>query len=126
MEFFGQCSGLRINLSKTEIFPIRCQDLPLDQIISNFPGKISAFPGKYLGLPLHTRKLKKWSSNRSLIKLERDYQDGRENASQKQEGNSGKNCSIIAAHLQSNCPPSTEMVDKKDRQTEKSFPMERG
>jgi hypothetical protein len=33
--------------------------LPLDQIISNFPGKISAFAGKYLGLPLHTRKLKK-------------------------------------------------------------------
>jgi hypothetical protein len=25
----------------------------------NFPGKIGVFPGRYLGLPLHTRKLRK-------------------------------------------------------------------
>jgi len=28
-------------------------------IVQNFPGKISSFPGKYLGLPLHTRKLRR-------------------------------------------------------------------
>ena len=28
-------------------------------MIQNFPGKICNFPGKYLGLPLHIRKLRK-------------------------------------------------------------------
>jgi hypothetical protein len=59
LSFFGECSGLRINISKTEIFPIRLDSAAVDQLITNFPGKICSFPGKYLGLPLHTRKLRK-------------------------------------------------------------------
>ena len=31
----------------------------VSQILQNFPGKLCKFPGKYLGLPLHTRKLRK-------------------------------------------------------------------
>jgi hypothetical protein len=57
--FFGECSGLKVNMSKTEIFPIRMQPSALESLLRDFPGKISAFPGKYLGLPLHTRKLRK-------------------------------------------------------------------
>jgi hypothetical protein len=56
---FGNCSGLRINLAKTEIFPIRCDDTIITEALQDFPGKISKFPGKYLGLPLHTHHLRR-------------------------------------------------------------------
>jgi len=56
---FRECSGLKVNMNKTEIFPIWMQPEMLNNIVCNFPGKISTFPGKYLGLPLHIRKLRK-------------------------------------------------------------------
>lgn len=56
---FGECSGLKVNMGKTEIFPIRMQLSEVNNLVHNFLGKISNFPGKYLGLPLHTRKLRK-------------------------------------------------------------------
>ena len=51
--------GLKINISKTEIFPIRLDNNAVGHLFRNFPGKICNFPGKYLGLPLHIRKLRK-------------------------------------------------------------------
>jgi hypothetical protein len=59
LQFFGYCSGLKVNMNKTEIFPIRLQVDLVPTLITNFPGKIGVFPGRYLGLPLHTRKLRK-------------------------------------------------------------------
>jgi hypothetical protein len=58
LNLFGNCSWLRVNLNKTEIFPIRCDEETLSEALSDFPGKIGNFPGKYLDLPLHTRKLR--------------------------------------------------------------------
>lgn len=52
LTFFGDCSGLKVNISKTEIFPIRLDEEGINQILRNFLGK-------YLGLPLHVRKLRK-------------------------------------------------------------------
>jgi hypothetical protein len=46
-------------MAKTEIFPIILQPDLISSLIQSFPGKISTFPGKYLSLPLHTRKLRK-------------------------------------------------------------------
>lgn len=46
-------------MGKTEIFPIRCTQEIVSNKLRDFPGKISSFPGKYLGLPLHTRKLRR-------------------------------------------------------------------
>jgi hypothetical protein len=46
LNFFGNCSGLKVNLSKTEIFPIRCDETLVLETLTDFPGKISAFPGK--------------------------------------------------------------------------------
>jgi hypothetical protein len=43
----------------SEIFPIRCDETMLSTTLADFPGKISNFPGKYLGLPLHTLKLRR-------------------------------------------------------------------
>ena len=59
LHIFGECSGLTINMGKTEIFPIRLDTSTVQTLLQNFPGKISSFPGKYLGLPLHTRKLRR-------------------------------------------------------------------
>lgn len=59
LQFFRECSGLKINMAKTEIFPIRMVDAQVTHLLQNFPGKVGKFPGKYLGLPLHIRKLRK-------------------------------------------------------------------
>jgi hypothetical protein len=59
LNLFGSCLGLKVNLNKTEIFPIRCEETLVSKTLVDFPGKIGKFPGKYLGLPLHTRKLRR-------------------------------------------------------------------
>jgi hypothetical protein len=42
---FGECSELKVNMNKTEIFPIRLQPEMVNNIVRNLPGKISTFPG---------------------------------------------------------------------------------
>jgi hypothetical protein len=59
LEAFGKCSGLVTNLQKTEIYPICCNDQDLNAALMGFQGKVGQFPCKYLGLPLHTRRLKR-------------------------------------------------------------------
>jgi hypothetical protein len=59
LNVFGNCLGLRVNLNKTEIFPIRCDEATISERLIDFPGKIGSFPGKYLGLPMHTRQLRR-------------------------------------------------------------------
>jgi hypothetical protein len=59
LNFFGGCSGLRTNISKTEIYPIRLANDTVTQLLQNFPGKVCNFLGKYLGLPLHVRRLRR-------------------------------------------------------------------
>lgn len=56
---FGISTGMVTNLSKSEVYAIRCEDLDLQNILSPFPAQRKAFPCTYLGLPLHIRKLKK-------------------------------------------------------------------
>lgn len=59
LSFFGKCSGLKINMDKTEIFPIRCHDTRLQDNIAHFLGKISSSLESTWGCHMHTRKLKK-------------------------------------------------------------------
>nr|AAX95130.1 retrotransposon protein, putative, unclassified [Oryza sativa Japonica Group]ABG22397.1 retrotransposon protein, putative, unclassified [Oryza sativa Japonica Group] len=59
LTFFAQTSGLHTNISKTEIYPIRCENINLVSLLANFPGMVKQFPCRYLGLPLHIRKLRK-------------------------------------------------------------------
>jgi hypothetical protein len=66
---FGDARGLRTNLQKTEVFPIRVNDLDLKQILEGFPAQTKSFPCWYLGLPLHTRKLRKIDSVPLLNKV---------------------------------------------------------
>jgi hypothetical protein len=50
--FSGKASSLITNLTKTEVFPIRCDDIDITYILSDFPTKVGGFLGNYLGLPL--------------------------------------------------------------------------
>jgi hypothetical protein len=38
LTFFGECSGLKVNISKTKIFPIRLQEQAVAQLLQNFLG----------------------------------------------------------------------------------------
>jgi hypothetical protein len=59
LDYFGQTSGLVTNTSKSEVFPVQCNNIDLTYVLAAFPAKIASFPGKYLGLPLHYRRLRK-------------------------------------------------------------------
>jgi hypothetical protein len=48
---FGQVTGLRTNLNKSQIVPIWCDSIDLSNIIGIFPAGLTNFPMKYLGLP---------------------------------------------------------------------------
>lgn len=52
LDFFGEATGLKTNIQKTELYKIRCDELDLDNVLTRFGGQISCFPCKYLGLPL--------------------------------------------------------------------------
>jgi len=59
LEAFGNFSGLHINLQKSSIHPIRCENINLDHVLSSFAGIRGTFPNRYLGLQLHIRALQK-------------------------------------------------------------------
>ena len=56
---FGSVSGLHINMHKSSVHPIRCQDIDLDHVLASFTGTRASFPCRYLGLQFHTRSLQK-------------------------------------------------------------------
>lgn len=56
---FGDASGLNVNVSKSAVFPIRCDGLNLQDIMGGFSCQIKNFPCTYLGLPLHYKQLRR-------------------------------------------------------------------
>jgi mannosylglycoprotein endo-beta-mannosidase len=58
LERFGSATGLKLNLNKCTVAPIRCGALDLDHILRNFAGTKVNFPISYLGLPLTLGRLK--------------------------------------------------------------------
>jgi hypothetical protein len=59
LKIFVKALGLRTNLSKTEVHSITCENEQLDQILEGFLTTVKSFPCRYLGLPLHSKKLRK-------------------------------------------------------------------
>jgi hypothetical protein len=55
---FEQVSGLKINFHKTELFCFGNAQDHLDQYAEQFGCKSSDFPIRYLGIPIHFRKLR--------------------------------------------------------------------
>lgn len=56
---FGEVTGPVTNLEKSTVAPIRCDGINLDDVLESFPAKRSAFPMRYLGLPLSVYRLRK-------------------------------------------------------------------
>jgi hypothetical protein len=59
LHLFGVAAGLKTNLQKSNVLPIRCEDHNLEVIQQQLPCVVADFPCKYLGLPLTLKKLKK-------------------------------------------------------------------
>jgi hypothetical protein len=57
MEAFGDATGLRINMEKSTVAPIRCDSVDLDDALRDFAGARVHFLVKYLGLPLTLGRL---------------------------------------------------------------------
>lgn len=51
LALFGGTSGLKVNLQKCAISPIRCDGLNLDVLAASLPCQSAQFPCTYLGLP---------------------------------------------------------------------------
>lgn len=56
LDIFGQASGLNINRAKCAVYPIRCDDVDLREVMTDFQCQTLSFPCKYLGLPLHFKQ----------------------------------------------------------------------
>jgi hypothetical protein len=56
---FAEASGLNTNTAKSAVYPIQCDGLDVDQIMTDFTCPVRQFPCTYLGLPLHTRALRR-------------------------------------------------------------------
>jgi hypothetical protein len=59
LETFGAVSGLITNQEKSAVYPIECSGIDLAETMENFQCPIKDFPCQYLGLPLHTRALRR-------------------------------------------------------------------
>jgi hypothetical protein len=59
LELFGEATGLKANVQKSNVAPIQCTQLEVQEVMDCFPCKIEEFPIKYLGLPLSVKKLSK-------------------------------------------------------------------
>jgi hypothetical protein len=59
LDLFGEATGLKTNLQKSSVLPIRCGATELATIQNLLPCEIASFPCKYLGLPLSLKKLTK-------------------------------------------------------------------
>ncbi|XP_073367636.1 uncharacterized protein [Aegilops tauschii subsp. strangulata] len=63
LEAFGRISRLYTNFNKSSAFPICCDELATNEVLSEFAGTTDSFPCKYLGLPLSLHNLGMPTSN---------------------------------------------------------------
>jgi hypothetical protein len=59
LRLFGTASGLKTNVQKSSVVPIRCDDQILNVVKELLPCDFVGFPCKYLGLPLSLTRLTK-------------------------------------------------------------------
>lgn len=58
IEKFGKATELKINVAKSSVSPIKCQEINLEDVLQPFQGQQQTFPITYLGLPLTTGRLR--------------------------------------------------------------------
>jgi hypothetical protein len=57
LQLFGESSGLKTNLQKSNVLPIGCDTPEVQVVHEQLPCELVEFPCKYLGLPLSQKKL---------------------------------------------------------------------
>jgi hypothetical protein len=57
LNLFGEASGLKTNLQKSNVFPIQCAEADAAVVQNSLPCELKDFPCKYLGVPLSPCKL---------------------------------------------------------------------
>jgi hypothetical protein len=57
LHLFGEASGLKTNIQKSNVFPIHCDEEDLASVQASLPCQLSNFPCKYLGLLLSLKCL---------------------------------------------------------------------
>jgi hypothetical protein len=72
MDRFRDVTGLKINVSKSTVAPIRCSQVNLDEILQNFDGLRVSSPISYLGLSITLGRLKMANLQRVLDKAEKE------------------------------------------------------
>jgi hypothetical protein len=58
LEQFGATTGLKLNIGKCTVAPIKCAEINLDHVLEGYRGNKTNFPITYLGLPLSLGRLK--------------------------------------------------------------------
>lgn len=59
LKFFGEATGLQVNLHKSSVMSIKCAEQNLSEVLENFNGQRGNFPITYLGLPLTPGRIKR-------------------------------------------------------------------
>jgi hypothetical protein len=77
LEAFGTFSGLHINLQKSSVHPIRCENVDLDQVLSPFTGNRGAFHVNIWGCNFTPDRFRRSMFSLSLSALDRGYQNGK-------------------------------------------------
>lgn len=57
LQGFGDATRLHLNQAKSTVAAIRCEQLPLSDVLQGFGGRTVEFPITYLGLPISTTRL---------------------------------------------------------------------
>jgi hypothetical protein len=69
LQLFGDASGLYYNQHKSNVYPIKCPEETIEEILSWLPYEIATFPCRYLGLPLSLHKLYRNQSQQFVDKI---------------------------------------------------------
>jgi hypothetical protein len=59
LERFDSVTGLVTNCMNSQVAPIRCGEIDLEDVLRPFPTRLATFPMRYLGLPLSLTRLKR-------------------------------------------------------------------
>lgn len=66
---FGNASCLQANLNRSGILPICCENIDITSLLIDLPIPVVNFPCKYLGLPLHYKKITRGDIQPTLDKM---------------------------------------------------------
>lgn len=80
LRVFGIASGLKTNIQKSSVTPIRCTSEELELVQQRLACQVADFPCKYLGLPLTIKKLTKAQVQPIVDRLANLLPDGRLNS----------------------------------------------